>query len=412
MSKLVQLREEFAAKQKALANIFDQAGTDFDFTKVTAISGTTEEKVAEVRRLNTEIGEISKQVEALAALEGAKAANDARGREMNAPAGGIQHPNGGAAGDGAKAVKELGDLFIGSQAFKGYAGGRSPVAQIEGFSLKTLMETSVGWAPEVTRNGHIEMAARRPLKVSELVSMTETNQAAVKFMRETAFTNAALETAEGAAYPEAELGLTEDSEMVRKLAVFLPITDEQLEDEPRVRDYVNNRLTRMLRERLDGQILNGDGIAPNLSGILSTAGIQTQALGADVVLDALYKAITKVRHTGFAEPDAVVLHPNDWQAIRLVRTTDGIYIWGNPAQAGPETVWGLPVVVTPAIAENTGLVGAFREFAEVAMKRGIDFQISNSHDGYFAQGIQAIRADFRCAMVVLRPAAFCTVTGI
>lgn len=106
------------------------------------------------------------------------------------------------------------------------------------------------------------------------------------------------------------------------------------------------------------------------------------------------------------------MHPNDWAAIRLTRTTDGLYIWGNPSESGREQVWGIPVIITNAIAEGTGLVGAWRDHSELAVRRGLEVQVSNSHDGYFAQGVQAIRADFRTALVVYRPAAFCKVTGI
>jgi len=61
--------------------------------------------------------------------------------------------------------------------------------------------------------------------------------------------------------------------------------------------------------------------------------------------------------------------------------------------------------------ENTALVGDF-SFSELAQRRGIDVQISNSHADFFTNGLQAIRADVRVALVIYRPAAFATVTGI
>lgn len=194
--------------------------------------------------------------------------------------------------------------------------------------------------------------------------------------------------------------------------MFLPVTDEQLEDEPQVRGLIDNRLRFMVRQRLDSQILVGSGTGVNLTGILNTAGIQTQAKGTDPVPDAVYKAMVKVRVTGRAMPNAVVMHPNDWQDIRLLRTADGIYIWGNPSDAGPERIWGLRVVQSDAETENTGLVGDFANHSELAVRRGVDVQVSNSHGTFFVEGKLAIRADMRVALIVYRPAAFATVTGI
>jgi HK97 family phage major capsid protein len=141
-------------------------------------------------------------------------------------------------------------------------------------------------------------------------------------------------------------------------------------------------------------------------------GIQTQAKGTDPTPDAIYKAIVKVEVTGQAVANAVLMHPNDWQNIRLLRTADGIYIWGNPSDTGPERIWGLQVVRAQAATAGTAIVGDFANFCQLAVRRGIEVQISNSHSTFFAEGKQALRADMRAAFVVFRPTAFCTVTGL
>lgn len=308
-------------------------------------------------------------------------------------------------------ARSFGDLFVASHAYKGRQGQIGPMATLD-IELKTLMTTTAGFDPEETRTGRVVEFATRPIQVTDLIPGGTTTQAAVKFMEETTFTNAAAETGEGLAFPEAALAYTERTSIVRKIPVFLPVTDEQLEDEPQVRGLIDNRLRFMVRQRLDSQILVGSGTGVNLTGILNTAGIQTQAKGTDPVPDAVYKAMVKVRVTGRAMPNAVVMHPNDWQDIRLLRTADGIYIWGNPSDAGPERIWGLRVVQSDAETENTGLVGDFANHSELAVRRGVDVQVSNSHGTFFVEGKLAIRADMRVALIVYRPAAFATVTGI
>ncbi len=168
----------------------------------------------------------------------------------------------------------------------------------------------------------------------------------------------------------------------------------------------------MLRQRLDTQILVGNGTAPNLRGILNVVGIQTQAKGSDPAPDAIYKAMTLIRVGGRAIPGPVVMHPTNWQDIRLLRTADGIYIWGSPSEAGPERIWGNQVVLADGLTLGTAVLGDWANFSELDEKRGIEVKITDSHGTFFIEGKQAIRADMREAFVVYRPAAFATVTGL
>ena len=130
----------------------------------------------------------------------------------------------------------------------------------------------------------------------------------------------------------------------------------------------------MVRQRLNTQILVGSGITPNLLGIVNVVGVQTQAKATDPTPDAVYKAMTKVRVTGQAIPSAYVTHPNDWQEIKLLRTTDGIYIWGNPSEMGPDRIWGLPVVQDAGMTEGTGVVGDFANYSTPRRAQGPDDQ--------------------------------------
>lgn len=403
---LEECEKEIEVKAAAMAKIFEEAGPKLDMDLVKCIDGDSAAKALEIKKRNDELTELGKKRDGL--REVGKAADAVK-----------QHREQGEGGDGSgrKATgdraekKSLGDMFVESEAFTGKKGAIGPEAHLD-VEVKTLFETGAGWAPETTRTGRVMMSVQQPIKILDIIPVGSTGQAAIVYMEETTYTNAAAETAEGGTYPEAALALTEKSSPVRKIAVWLPVTDEQLEDVPFARQYVNNRLPFMIRQRLAGQVVVGNGTAPNLRGILNVSGIQTQAKGADPVPDAVYKAMVKVMVNGDAQPDAYVTNPLDWQDIRLLRTEDGIYIWGNPSEAGPERIWGLSVVQEQRLTQNTGIVGDFGNFSELTVRRGLDVQVSNSHADYFINGKQAIRCDIRAAFTLWRPPAFCTVTDI
>lgn len=404
---LKELTEALAEKSKLVSQIYTEAGEDLDFSKVKCLTGDTTAKVEAMRNLDREVTDLKRERDTLVEIERGREESKRLNEEFNKPVAPVIHPKGG----GHPEIKSIGQLFTESDAFK-----RKGVTSIADLDLKTTMSRGAGWDPEVQRIARVEDYPLRKLTVLDLYPQYTTTNDTIKYMKESTHTNNAAEIAEAAVYGEAAIALTETSDEVEKVGVWLPITDEQLEDVSGISQYVNNRLTYMLGNKIDSELLEGDGTTPNLWGASNLSSVQTQAKGSDPTPDAFFKAMTAVRGTtagtGFAEPSAIAIHPNDWQDIRLLRTADGIYIYGSPMDAGPERMWGVPVIVTSAKTENTGLVGDFRGYAAVFMKRGISFKVTDSHASYFIYGTQAIRADVRMAAVYFRDSAFCTVTSI
>jgi len=408
--------EKLAATQKTVADIYTAAGENLDFNaaEVLKLTGHKDSKgaVEKVQELNKQMEAEAKEYERLRDLDEigqrAKAGEAERKRPAHLP------PLPGADSD-RKERSTLGSVITNSRAMKDWRATKSPSGCLdEGFGLKALMTTSSGWAPESTRiPGLVIEEPTRPIQVLDLIPTHPTGMAAVVYMEETTRTHSAAERTEGAAYAESTFILTQQSSTVRSIGDSVTVTDEQLEDVAGVEGYLNQRLTFGIRQRLDSQVLVGDGVAPNLTGLTDdgNTGLQTQAKGADPVPDAVYKAMVLVRVTGRAFPNAFVVHPNDWRDVRLLRTADGIYIFGSPSEAGPERLWGNRVVQSDALSEGTGLVGDFANFCALYERRGVEIQV-----GYvstqFIEGERTIRAGLRVAFVSYRGAAFCTVTGI
>lgn len=390
------------AKRKSLRDVFAEAGPEMDMDKVKSISGDRKAKVDFIRSANEEIDALKAEVDGLKAVQ--------RAAEENANNPAPEHKGsdqGRETKDGDK-PQSLGELFVKSDAFK----TKGALAHVD-VGLKTLFQRSAGWDPEVVRSGLVTLKPMVPApSVTDHLVTIPVTQSGYKYMEETTYTNNAAEVAEGNTFGEAVLQLTERSQTVEKVAVWIPITDEQLEDEPGARAYVEARLENMLRQRLDTQVLQGNGTAPNLLGTTNVSGIQTRALGADTLLDASYKLFTTIRTDGFAEPSVAFLQAAAWQPVMLLKTADGQYIYGNPASGGPSTLWGVPVVQTQAAVSGTMVTGDFANYAFLGVKRGIDLQVTNAHDTFFITGKQAIRVDTRVVMVHIRPKAFGTLTGV
>jgi HK97 family phage major capsid protein len=410
MRTVKELQGILAQKQAELAELFAKC------TKADGALDMTQAQVDDAKARNTEMTALGRELDDAKALDEVYQRSAEYTRNQNRAASNLDLGAGKSRepgqGNPDYAGKTLGQMFTEHNGFKDREANGEIKVNLKGVDVKTLMATTAGFAPQSTRTGKVvDYAVRRPT-VADLIPQTPHDQAAVVYMEETTFTNGADTTAEAGDFPESALVYTQRTVAMFKITTFLPVTDEQMRYVPQVQSLVDNRLTVMLKLKEEDKILTATGGGTDIDGFLHLSGVQSQAKGTDPVPDAFYKGITKVRATGFAEPSGFVIHPNDWQDIRLLRTTDGIYIWGSPADPGPERLWGLNGIITTAETENTGLLGDFQLYAELFRGSNIDIKVSDSHSDYFVKGKQAIRADEYVTLVVYRASAFCKITGI
>jgi HK97 family phage major capsid protein len=293
------------------------------------------------------------------------------------------------------------------------AAWRSPSVELHATTLDTTTTSGGDLIVTQYQPGILQLLFKR-LVVADLLGKGTTDSNSISYMKETTFTNAADSVSEGNPKPESTLVFDLVSDAVRKIAHWLPTTEEMLEDVAQIRSYIDARLRLGLDIAEEDQLLNGSGTAPDIQGLLNRSSLTAaQARGADSNADAVFKAMMKVFNASFVMPTGVIMNPANWQTTQLTKDATGNYLGSGPfAGAQVPMLWGLPVVVTPSIASGTGLTGAFNSAAQVFRKGGVRVEASNSHSDFFIRNLIAIRCEERLALAVYRPAAFGTITGL
>jgi HK97 family phage major capsid protein len=324
-------------------------------------------------------------------------------------------------------LKSIGQQYVESSEYRAFikahghrSGGQwsAPAVDVEYTPMQaTLMDTSgASGGPLIIPEylpGVVPILFRR-LTVADLIASGDTDSNAIIYMKELAATNVAAATAQGAAKPESTITFVQATDPVVKIATFMSVTEELMEDYKAMASYLDARLRLFIGLAEEDQLLNGSGVAPNMVGLMQRAGLSgPQARGADTNIDALFKAITNLATLVFVQPDGFVMNPINWQAVQLLKNANGNYLGFGPwVNAQPPSLWGLPGAITPAIAAGTGLVGAFKTQAQFFRKGGLRVETSNSHSNYFQLNQIAVRAEERGALCVYRPAAFEQITGL
>lgn len=328
----------------------------------------------------------------------------------------------------------LGHAFTDSPEFKAFiaetmVGDRIPEkARIQSLPVgfKSLLtgtsDTSAGAFVQTDATGIYEPLGRRPLVLRDIISVRQTGSDTVEYVRQVSRVNAAAPVPEATTAgvkpnpdasntagtkPEGGFAFEKVTESVKTIAEWVPATRRALSDAAQLRALIDEELRADLAEEEEDQIVSGSGSGEDLPGILETEGVQEQPFETDVFV-SLRKAKTKVQTIGRAQPTAILLNPEDDEAIDLERDGEDRFYGNGPFSMGPGAVWAMPRVVSEAMPVGTALVGDFRK-AVLWDREQATVSVTDSHADFFIRNLIAVLAEERVAFGVIRPSAFVAV---
>ncbi|MBD8601504.1 phage major capsid protein [Pseudomonas sp. CFBP 8771] len=315
------------------------------------------------------------------------------------------------------------DLVKGNDAYKALQQKNQNQAEIEitksdMASMSETKLTSAGLVP-TQWDPIIQDRPRQDLVIRDLIPTTPVDGQSYSYFLEKLHTRGAGMVAEGAAKPSSDVTFEQKTDNVRKIAVWMPVTDEALDDIPQLYSYIQELLRYDLKLKEEGQILKGDGQGNNLNGIMTQASAFNAALGqaGDTAIDTVRRSIYQVRKQSKRAADAIVMTDLDWMNIELLKDADSRYLFANLQGMVTPVLWGRPVVVSDSMDEGvpaaggtaaTGgefVVGSFAQGARLYDRMAFTVKVGWINDD-FVKNQRVLLVEERLGLAVRRPYAF------
>lgn len=329
------------------------------------------------------------------------------------------HGPGAAFGD-TEGARSWGAEFIESDTYRDRGEGNFRSGEVEVRNLLTSFDTGNG-SNEFVPVGQPFLAPqgirRMRFFLRDLIPSGPTGLNSIPYIVEhtPATDESGAETvSEASAKPEVTMEFDRVDATVQKIAAWLQITEEAYNDAPTLRAYIDGRLAYMLAFREEAQLLSGNGTSPNIKGILSFSGVQTQAAVAEDLAGTVGLAMAKVENVdGYA--DGVAINPiTFWTGVveRHSSQIDGSATGnGNLPFASPDLpIFGATTIRTRGLATNKALVGCYGMGAQIFDRARPTIKSTDSHASLFISNTLVILAEERLALAVHRPDFFVDTT--
>jgi len=329
-------------------------------------------------------------------------------------------------GNGSRGGRDAAAQIVTNREFQRFREGGRKMVSFEIPGVRSAREI-IGRSITTTANAgatvqtlpSVQGVAYEHLVVADLLAQGSMDTASIVYPRENSFVSGAEPVPEVNLKPEQTIDLVPDAANAKKIAAWTKISDEMFEDSPAAADYIRTRLGFAVLKAEDKSILNGSGIGADMRGIRSTPGLQTQALGSDIIPDAIRKGIRNVEETTDFMVTGIVVNVHDWATIEMLKDAYGRYLvgvvtmqdeFGTPRIA--PALWSRPVAVSKSLPQGVALVGAFSTAAQLFRRKGLVIELTNSNEDDFKRNLVMLRAELRAALAVYAGSAFCEVTGI
>jgi HK97 family phage major capsid protein len=281
------------------------------------------------------------------------------------------------------------------------------------FEIKADMTGAADFTGEVIaadRVAGIKYDPSRSVHVRSILPIGSTSSDVVRYVKESGYADGSAAKAEGATLGQSDFDLTAYDANVRKIGAYFRVSEEMLSDTPALASYISTRAAEKLMSEEDDQILNGNGTAPNLSGIItdSTAfAAGSFALGIDSAneFDVLAVSLNQLALSNY-QADYIMLNPTDFTKILLLKDSTTNYIKEAVYSGIAPSFNGVPVIVNTAIAAGTFLVGNFGMGSQLWTRENLSVSFHREDGTNVRDGFVTVRVAERIALSNYAPLAF------
>lgn len=311
-------------------------------------------------------------------------------------------------------AKSVGDSFVADKAYTDFVSGAATSARAvitlnkeDSKSTPTTVGTSGPAATSLAPSFYAGVfgTPNVPQKIEPLIPHIAVTTDSVDYVT-VADTIGAAGVAEAGAIPESKFTPTLAKANVVNVAHYTKITKQLADDAPALAAYINTKMLYGLQNKVENQIVNGNGTAPELKGLLATGSFtdaSAQLTGAKNLFDLLL-LLQGLAETAAYEPEALVLNPMTWAQLAMEKDSQGRYLLGGPGLAANKSVWGIPVVTSSAVPAGKFIFGNFTQTVTIYDRQQVAVEMTGTNEDDFTHYLYTIRASRRLALAVEVPA--------
>lgn len=250
----------------------------------------------------------------------------------------------------------------------------------------------------------------RSVHVRQLIPVGSTTSDVVRFVKESGYSNGVAPKNEGATLGQSDFDMTATDANTQKIGTYFRISEEMLNDTPQLTSYLSSRAPEKLLQVEDTQILNGDGSAPNLSGIITdaadfAAGGFANAIESANEFDVLTCALNQLSLANYTA-DYIMMNPTDFHKILLLKASTNEYLVKDWNQGLQPRINGVPVILTTAITSDKYLLGNFGVGTQLWVRDNVSVEFFREDGTNVRDGFVTVRCQERVALTNYLPNAF------
>jgi len=254
-------------------------------------------------------------------------------------------------------AKSFGNLVLEADSIKSFIAGDSTKGRVE---IKNTILNSGNATSMHDQMPGVVPGAFRQLTVMPTVFKGTTDSNSVFYSKESNWVNGAAEQVEGNAKAESTLTFEEVNEPVRTIAHFIKVSKQALSDSSFLSSYIERRMRHGVNNKVEAQVIAGDGAGATLSGWLNTGNHTVISPLLTIDLFGLANKLKMAIISNEYEPSFFYMNPTDWGVAETTRraTGDNAFVAASGAVAYVNNgltplLWGLPVVLSNNVPVGT-----------------------------------------------------------